>query len=82
MSKIQHAIILSLVFAIGLSQIVNLSQIFTPQTLSTLGPEYNDPNFIKLIDNYFGCKNWTDGNCVECSTGYVFNSKGICCVVD
>lgn len=82
MAKIQQTLVLSVIIAISFSQIVNLSQIYTPQTLSTLGPEYNDPDFIKLIDNYFGCKNWTDGNCVECSTGYVFNNKGVCCLVD
>ncbi len=64
---------------LSVSQVVNLSQIFKPDTLSTLGPEYNDPNFIKLIDNYFGCKTWVNGACVECSQRYVFNNKGICC---
>lgn len=82
MGKIQHLVILSVLLLLTFSQTVNLSQIFTPQTLATLGPQYNDPNFIKLIDNYFGCKNWTDGYCAECSSGYVFNKNGVCCVVD
>jgi hypothetical protein len=82
MGRLQNVILISVLLVLSLSQTVNLSQIFTPQTLSTLGPEYNDPNFIKVIDNYFGCKNWTDGNCVECSKGYVFNTNGICCEVD
>jgi proprotein convertase subtilisin/kexin type 5 len=82
MGKIQHLVILSVLLLLTFSQTVNLSQIYTPETLATLGPEYNDPNFIKLIDNYFGCKTWTDGNCAECSSGYVFNKNGVCCVVD
>lgn len=82
MRKLQNFILISVLLALSLAQTVDLSQIYTPQTLSTLGPEYNDPNFIKLLDNYFGCKTWTDGNCVECSQGYVFNNKGICCEVD
>ena len=79
MLKIRGAIILSLFIAICLTETIPLSQIYTPEKLSTLGPEYNDPEFIKLIDNYFGCKTWTDGICAECSQGYVFNNNGICC---
>lgn len=82
MAKIQNAVIISVILAVCIAQTVNLSQIYTPQTLSTLGPEYNDPNFLKLIDNYFGCKNWTDGGCVECSSSYIFNKQGVCCLVD
>lgn len=82
MIKIRGAIILSLFIAICLTETIPLSQIYTPEKLSTLGPEYNDPEFIKLIDNYFGCKTWTDGVCTECSQGYVFNNNGICCSID
>lgn len=82
MIKIQNVFIFTMIFAVCFSQTVNLSQIYTPATLATKGPEFNDPSFIKLIDNYFGCKKWIDGECAECSTGYVFNNNGICCVVD
>jgi len=64
MAKLQTLLLVSVLAAVTISQTVNLSQILTPQTISTLGPEYNDPAFIKLIGNYFGCKTWTDGNCV------------------
>lgn len=59
MSKIQYLPLLALIFTLTLAQTVNLSQIFTPQTLSTLGDEFSDPNFLKLIGNYFGCKSWS-----------------------
>ena len=47
-----------------------------------LDPELlNDPELVKLLNNYFGCKTWEDGVCVECSENYYFNSNGICCEV-
>jgi hypothetical protein len=33
MGKIQYLVILSLIFALSVSQAVNLSQIFTPKTI-------------------------------------------------
>lgn len=82
MKDLKVFIIAALLLIFSSAQSVNLSQIFTQPTLSTLGPEYSDPNFIKLIDNYFGCKTWEEGNCVECSQGYIFNKQGICCEID
>lgn len=64
------------------SQIVDLNLIFTADTQATLGPEYKDPAFLTLINNYFGCKTWTNGFCTACSPSYVFNKAGICCLVD
>lgn len=37
---------------------------------------------MKVVDNYFGCKTWKEGFCVECSQGYIFNNNGICCKID
>lgn len=82
MVRISTAFILLILVALAVSETVDLTQVYKPETLSTLGPEYNDPNFIKLIDNYFGCKTWMNGSCVECSYRYVFNNDGICCEID
>ena len=43
--------------------------------------DLNDPAFVTLLNNYFGCKTWDEGVCVECSENYYFNNKGICCEV-
>ena len=82
MKVIQGTILVLLLTALASCQIVDLTQIFTPETIATLGPEYQDPNFLKIIDNYFGCKTWKDGFCVECSGGFIFNKNGVCCEVD
>lgn len=33
------------------------------------------------VANYFGCKTWSKDQCTECSNGYFFNKKGVCCQV-
>ena len=43
--------------------------------------DLNDPELLKLLNNYFGCKTWEDGVCVECSDHYYFNNNGVCCEV-
>lgn len=49
---------------------------------TTLDPELlNDPELVKLLNNYFGCKTWEEGVCTECSENYYFNKNGICCEV-
>lgn len=78
-SKILCVIVL---LAIVSSQTINLNDIFTNKTQATLGQEYQDPNFLRTIDNYFGCKTWQNGNCLECSHGYIFNNNGVCCLID
>lgn len=82
MAKSSKILIAILLIALTSSQIVNLSQIFTPQTQATLGPEYQSADFLKKIDNYFGCKTWQQGLCIECSFGYIFNNNGVCCEID
>lgn len=58
MNQIVKILIVLLLAAIVSSQTVHLDQIFTPETLATLGPEYQNPEFLKTINNYFGCKTW------------------------
>lgn len=43
--------------------------------------DLNDPEFLKILNNYFGCKVWEDGVCVECSENFYFNDRGVCCEV-
>ena len=52
------------------------------QDASVLSKEdLNNPELMKVLNNYFGCKTWTDGICTECSKNFYFNAKGICCEV-
>ncbi len=48
---------------------------------SSLGDEFQNPEFVKVLNNYFGCKTWDNGVCVECSNHYFFNVHGVCCEV-
>ena len=82
MKGVQRFVVLAILLSLTLTQVVDLNTIFTPETKATLGPEYEDPAFLRLIDNYFGCKTWVDGLCTECSQGYLFNKNGVCCIVD
>ena len=82
MKQMTKILVVLLLTALASTQVVDLTQVFTPETIATLGPEYNDPNFMKVINNYFGCKEWKDGFCVACSQGFIFNKNGICCKVD
>lgn len=36
---------------------------------------------IITVVNYFGCKTWDKNVCIECSAGFYFNKKGVCCEV-
>lgn len=38
-----------------------------------------DPELFATINNYFGCKTWDNGICLECAQRFYFNEKGICC---
>lgn len=65
-------------FAILLLAVLTSSQLSNPE----LDPEIlNDPEFVNLLNNYFGCKTWEEGVCIECSENFYFNNKGVCCEV-
>ena len=68
-----RAIVLLCVLALACSQTVT--------TTSVRGDEFNNPEFVKVLNNYFGCKTWDNGICVECSDHYYFNENGVCCEV-
>ena len=36
---------------------------------------------IITVANHYGCKTWQKNVCTECSQGWYFNKKGICCEV-
>ena len=78
-SKIVFGLVL---LAVASSQIIDLNLVFSPETQATLGSEYQDPQFLRTINNYFGCKTWVDGLCTECSENYIFNNNGVCCKID
>jgi len=40
-----------------------------------------NPELLAVLNNYFGCSKWDNQLCLECSKGYFFNEKGICCEV-
>ena len=81
-TSLTKVLVLFVLAAFVSSQIVDLTQVFTPETIANLGPEYNDPEFMRTINNYFGCKTWVDGFCTECAPSYIFNNNGVCCKVD
>ena len=33
------------------------------------------------VANHYGCKTWVKNQCTECSQGWYFNKKGVCCEV-
>lgn len=33
------------------------------------------------VANYYGCKTWVKNQCTECSKGFYFSQKGVCCEV-
>jgi hypothetical protein len=33
------------------------------------------------VANYYGCKTWVKNQCTECSKGFYFSRKGVCCEV-
>lgn len=33
------------------------------------------------LNNYFGCKVWSQDSCLECSDRFFFNKNGVCCEV-
>lgn len=40
--------------------------------------EGGDLNFLRALNNYFGCKTWANQQCTECSPQYIFNDNKIC----
>jgi hypothetical protein len=48
---------------------------------SSLDPSIPMSDLVNIA-NYFGCKTWIKGTCKECSSGFWFNKKGVCCEVD
>ena len=47
-----------------------------------LSSEFEDPEFLKVVMNYQGCKTWEEGFCVSCADTYYFNKDGICIEAD
>jgi hypothetical protein len=41
-----------------------LALVWTQNVDATLGDELKNPEFVKVLNNYFGCKSWDNGVCV------------------
>ena len=63
MAKSSMILIGLVLLAVASTQIIDLNLVFSPETQATLGEEYQDPEFLRTINNYFGCKTWVDGHC-------------------
>lgn len=57
-----------------------ITLIFTQTTTITSTP-LNLTALNITLDNYFGCAKWDGESCLSCSSGFFFNSNGICCQV-
>lgn len=69
-------------FLIPLAIFCLLGATFAEDAAYTLSAEdLANTDLMKAVNNYYGCKTWKDGVCVECSARYYFNKKGICCEV-
>lgn len=64
MLKIPECFFAFLLIILVFGQSIDLSSIYTPATKATIGPEYQNPAFLKVINNYFGCKTWKNGACL------------------
>lgn len=51
------------------------------QEIKLTDQELNNSALLTQLNNYFGCKVWSNDACLECSERYFFNSKGVCCEV-
>lgn len=60
--------------------VVTVESVQPPTDLQN-GAEFNDPEFVKVLNNYFGCKTWENGVCIECSARFVFNANQVCCEI-
>lgn len=63
----------------GLLLLLLLSVCFASDVPALSQEDLNNPELMRVLNNYFGCKTWVDGTCTECSNNYYFNAKGICC---
>ena len=40
-----------------------LALVWSQSVYNELGDEFKNPEFIKVLNNYFGCKTWDNGVC-------------------
>ena len=80
MSKIVIAITLLLALT---SVNANLSFSSFNGDFSSYDPAASGISFEDIITvaNHYGCKTWVKNQCTECSQGWYFNKKGVCCEV-
>ena len=54
---------------------------FAAQEISLTAEQLSNTALLTTLNNYFGCKVWSNDACLQCSDRYYFNSKGVCCEV-
>lgn len=54
---------------------------FASQEITLSAEELKDTALLTQLNNYFGCKVWSNDACLQCSDRYYFNNKGVCCEV-
>jgi hypothetical protein len=59
----------------------SLNLLHAQGSISLSQDDLNNATLMGVLNNYFGCKTWTDGLCTECSTNFYFNQQHICCAV-
>ena len=77
-------------FAIAVVLLLTLNSVSADLSFSSFNGDFSsfDPHSsgiplseIITVANYFGCRTWEKNVCVECSVGFYFNKKGVCCEV-
>lgn len=53
----------------------------TTQELQLTEAQLQDTALLTQLNNYFGCKVWSEDSCLECSQRFYFNKNGVCCEV-
>jgi len=43
--------------------------------------ELDNAALMTQLNNYFGCKVWSEDSCLQCSDRFFFNKNGVCCEV-
>lgn len=69
------AFLLLITFTLAQASITSLPDVFPSQDSKQIFENYDqlDPMFLLSIQNYFGCKTWENGICIECSDRFYFN---------
>ena len=48
------------------------------EDLQLSAEQLNDTALLTTLNNYFGCKVWSEDSCLQCSDRFFFNKNGVC----